>query len=193
MNADITQILQSYRDDPEELCRRLLPVVYGRIRGMAQRHMAFERRQVTLQPTVLAHEAFLRLLRGGGPWENRRHFLGAASEAMRRILVEQARRRNRIRHGGDRQQTESDPDEFEARGPDYRLLEVCRALDRLEQRHPRRALVVKLRYFLGMSIAEVATSLEMSPATVKLDWTFAKAWLQAQLTTDDLPARRNHG
>ena len=142
--------------------------------------MAGERRRVTMQPTALVHEAYLRLL-GNRSWQNRRHFFGACGEAMRRILVEAARRRGRAKRGGDRQHVT--PGGLARSGdiPNDELLALDQALVDLEALSSRKALVVKLRYFAGLSIAETAAALEVSPATVKLDWSFAKAWLHKRL------------
>ncbi len=180
MSGVITDILRRYGDDPEQLGRRLMPQVYDQLLDMARGQMAGERRRITLQPTALVHEAYLRLL-GTRSWQNRRHFFGACAEAMRRILIETARRRGRAKRGHGRQPTSLDGLAQPSGTPTDELLALDRALDDLEALAPRKALVVKLRYFAGLSIAETAAALEVSPATVKLDWSFAKAWLHRRL------------
>ncbi len=180
MSGVITDILRRYGDDPEQLGRRLMPQVYDQLLDMARGQMAGERRRITLQPTALVHEAYLRLL-GNRSWKNRRHFFGACAEAMRRILIETARRRGRAKRGGGRQPASLDDLAQPGGTPNDELLALDRALGELEALAPRKALVVKLRYFAGLSIVETAAALEVSPATVKLDWSFAKAWLHRRL------------
>ncbi len=180
MSGVITDILRRYGDDPEQLGRWLMPKVYDVLLGMARGQMAHERRRITMQPTALVHEVYLRLL-GKGSWQNRRHFFGACAEAMRRILIESARRRGRSKRGHGRQPASLDELAQPGGIPTDELLALDRALGDLEALAPRKALVVKLRYFAGLSIAETAAALEVSPATVKLDWSFAKAWLHRQL------------
>jgi len=181
MSSEITQILKRYDDDPAELSRRLIPVVYDTLRSMAHARMKKEPRAITLQATALVHEAYLRLLGNQTTWKNRRHFFAAAAEAMRRILIEQARRRRRIRHGGGLRRVVVDPESLilDPNAPDALVLDE--ALDRLEAHDLRKCLVVKLRYFLGFSIAETADALGVSPTTVKMEWQYARAWLHRAL------------
>lgn len=180
MSGVITDILRRYGDDPEQLGRQLMPRIYHVLLGMARGQMAGERRRITLQPTALVHEAFLRLL-GQQSWQNRRHFFGACAEAMRRVLIESARRRGRAKRGSGQDPLKLDGlAQLDGTRSDE-LLDLDQALDDLEVVEPRKALVVKLRYFAGLSIAETAAALEVSPATVKLDWSFAKAWLHRRL------------
>ncbi|ANM31360.1 hypothetical protein ABI59_19945 [Acidobacteria bacterium Mor1] len=179
MNTPITQILEHCDGDPEALQQRLLPVVYESLRRMARRQLARERR-ASLQPTALVHEAYLRLFRDDRAFENRRHFYGAAAESMRRILVEQARRRERVRHGGHLVRASLDPDGLSSRN-DTTTIQLDDVLDRFEARSPRPGMVVKLRYFLGLSIEETASLMQLSPTTVKADWSFARAWLHREL------------
>ncbi len=180
MSGVITDILRRYSDDPEQLGRWLMPEVYDQLLDMARGQMARERRRITMQPTALVHEAYLRLL-GTRSWQNRRHFFGACAEAMRRILIETARRRGRAKRGYGRQPASLDEIAQPGGTPTDELLALDRALGDLEALAPRKALVVKLRYFTGLSIVETAAALEVSPATVKLDWSFAKAWLHRRL------------
>jgi RNA polymerase sigma factor (TIGR02999 family) len=147
--------------------------------------MTGEKPGQTLQPTALVHEAYLRLV-GGGPelrWDSRGHFFAAAAEAMRRILVEKARRKRRLRHGGNLQKRSLDENEPAIASPvdETDLLALSEALDRLEAASPRRARLVKLRYFAGLALPEVAVMLGISQSTAEADWTYAKAWLKREM------------
>ena len=177
--GEITQILADLRGtDRKTALGRLLPLVYGELRALARVHLRHERPDHTLQPTALVHEAYLRLLGGQDPpWNDRAHFFRAAAEAMRRILIEHARKRGRIKRGGDRVRVrisgvhlgiEQDPDE---------LLALDEAIRRLEEQDPRIADLVRLRFFAGLSVEETAKVLEVSARTVKREWSFARAWL----------------
>lgn len=160
----------------------MLPRVYDALRRLARRALSREKGPLTLQPTALVHEAYLRLLGGGDvTWENRAHFFGAAAEAMRRILVERARRARRIRHGGDLERVSYDEGTLPADVRGARLLRLDEALRGLETEHPRQATVVVLRYFCGLTIDEVAGALGLSPATVKVDWSLARARLGREM------------
>ena len=168
--------------DPEAE-ERLLPLVYEELRGMARAFMAKERPGQTLQPTALVHEAYIRLLgNGGASWDNRAHFFSAAAEAMRRILIDNARRRTALKRGGNQVQvTLGDVSDGEtAHNED--LLAVNEALDRLEERDAEMARVVKLRYFAGLTVEETATALATSPRSVNRHWTAARAWLRRELS-----------
>jgi RNA polymerase sigma factor (TIGR02999 family) len=161
---------------PEEL----LPLVYQELRRLASSKLAHEHPGQTLQPTALVHEAWLRLQ--GDPsqrWESHRHFFAAAAEAMRRILIDNARRKQAVCHGGRLHRTAFQPDEipFVKDTPDEELLAVHEALDALAAQDPRQAELVKLRYFVGLTIEETAMALDLSERTVKRDWTYARAWL----------------
>lgn len=180
-DGKITRILEEHRDNPQDLARRLIPAVYDSLRGMARAQMNRERRRITLQPTALANEAYLRLLGGSASWENRRHFFGACAEAMRRILVEHARARDRVKRGGGIEHVALDEALDGALVADDGFLDLDIALGRLERVAPRKAMVVKLRYFVGLSIADTAQALEISAATVKTDWIYSKAWLHREL------------
>ena len=182
MNAVITKILNRHRGDSKSLGAELMPVVYSQLKSMAVNRMRREGHALTLQPTALVNEAYIRLLDGSPHWENRLHFFAAAAEAMRRILIEQARRRTRLKRGGSFKQRDIDLESLVVCRPDAELLDVHRALERFEILEPRKATVVKMKYFLGMSIQETAEALNVSTATVKLDWAFAKAWLWRDLT-----------
>jgi RNA polymerase sigma factor (TIGR02999 family) len=158
----------------------LLPQVYDELRRLARTRLAREPVGLTLQPTALVHEAYLRVSGGGQTgkkWDRRGHFFAAAAIAMRRILVERARHYKRIRHGGAQQRVEldSEPPALAPEMPD--VLAVDQALTRLEQLDPTKARVVLLRYFAGLTIEETADAMELSPATVKNEWAFARVWL----------------
>lgn len=161
----------------------LLPQVYEELRRLARSHIARERGGLTLQPTALVHEAYLRLTKDGSDrrWDRRGHFFAAAAISMRRILVERARHYRRIRHGGEQQRVELDF-ESPAPAPEFAdVLAVDQALTRLEQLDSAKARVVLLRYFAGLTIEETADVMNVSPATVKNEWAFARAWLQDAL------------
>lgn len=158
----------------------LFPKVYVALRNIAERCLRRER-PGSSSPSDLVHEVYLRLLRdGSGAWANRSHLLGVAAEAARRILVERARRNRALRHGGALARVPLD-DMIAGAGPAEDVLALDEGLTRLERRYPRKARVVLLRHFAGFSVEETASLLGVSPATVKLDWTFARAWLRRTL------------
>ena len=166
----------------------LLPQVYDELRRLARARIGREREGLTLQPTALVHEAYLRLTKDGADkkWDRRGHFFAAAAIAMRRILVERARHHHRIRHGGEQQRVELDQ-ETPAPSPDFAdVLAIDQALTRLEKLDPTKAKVVLLRYFAGLTIEETAAAMEISPATVKNEWAFARAWLHDALASGEL-------
>jgi RNA polymerase sigma factor (TIGR02999 family) len=178
---EVTRLLDAMEQGDGSAADELLPLVYEDLRRIAVVRMSEESPGQTLQPTALVHEAWLRLAGENHPWQNRRHFFAAAAEAMRRILVEKARRKLRIRHGGAMHRVELDSNQVPDAARDEQLVVVHEALAGLEQREPRRAMVVKLRYFVGMTSQEVADSLGLSLATVERDWSFAKAWLYSRI------------
>lgn len=160
----------------------LLPLVYEELRRLAAAKMAREAPGQTLQPTALVHEAWLRLLgMDQTMWQNRSHFFCAVAEAMRRILIEQVRRKRALRHGGGQQRAELDTVEIAAPDSDARLLSVNEALERLSKHDPIKADVVKLRYFVGLTIKETAEALGVSEPTTKRHWTYARAWLYREI------------
>jgi RNA polymerase sigma factor (TIGR02999 family) len=175
----VTRLLDAAADGDSGAASDLLPVVYDELRRLARAQLRRESPGQTLQPTALVHEAFLRLV---GPadleWKGRGHFFGAAARAMRRILVERARRRRRIKHGGRLHRTDLEPDRIEAPEQGIDVLALHEALDRLEARDRRKSEVVHLRYFAGLSVEETAAALNLSPTTVKSEWNFARAWLR---------------
>ena len=175
--SEITQLLASAQGDPDAAAK-LLPLVYDELRRIAAAKMAHEAPGQTLQPTALVHEAWLKLGADSQPaWQNRAHFFSAAAEAMRRILIDRARRRQRIRHGGEAERIDIAEAEIAAPGDDERLLAVHEHLDALAQHDATKADVVKLRFFVGLSEREIAEALGVTERTVERHWAYAKAWL----------------
>lgn len=185
--GEITRILSvSGTMDRAEAMERLLPVVYDELRAIAAAHLRGERRGHTLQSTALVHEAYLRLVGADAPpWRSRAHFFHAAAEAMRRILIEYARRRSRVKRGGGRLRVDLDDALQDARLADWpdpdQLLAVDEAIQRLEKEDARAAEVVRLRYFAGLGVDETANALDLSERTVMREWAYAKAWLHDAL------------
>ena len=185
----VTQILQSAGHEDPGAANQLLPLVYEELRRLAQKQMANEPPGQTIQATALVHEAYLRLV--GAPelrWESRAHFFAAAARAMRRILVDRARRRQAVKHGGDRRRVGLEPVEVacedSAFGGAEQLVVLDEALDGLEGVDARKAQIVMLRYFAGLTIQETAKALNLSLTTVKDEWRFAKAWLYSEMARD---------
>ena len=182
--SELTVILQQIdRGDPEA-ASQLLPLVYDELRRLAAQKMALEPPGQTLQATALVHEAWLRL--GGdhqATWQNRAHFFAAAAEAMRRILIDNARRKKAARHGGGAERVTLDTNglELAAGLDDDQLLAVHEALDRLAGHDAVKAELVKLRFFIGLTIAEVAQVLNISEPTAKRYWSYARAWLYREM------------
>jgi RNA polymerase sigma factor (TIGR02999 family) len=180
---DVTRILSAIEHGDPTAAEQLLPLVYDELRQLAAQRLAQEKPGQTLQATALVHEAYLRLVGGdpGQPWDNRGHFFAAAAEAMRRILVENARRKGSLKHGGDRRRQPLDPDRVVAPEAADDLLALDEALTRLAQTEPKVAELVKLRYFTGLTIPQAAAQLQISPRTADAWWSYAKAWFQAAL------------
>jgi RNA polymerase sigma factor (TIGR02999 family) len=182
-SARITRLLVQMRDGAPHAAEELLPIVYDELRKLARARMARERPGQTLQATALVHEAYLRLAADSDPgWANRAHFFAAAAECMRRILVDRARRKARIRHGGDQVRVTLDESPAGDTPDEADVLAVDQALRRLEQLDGQMAQVVVLRYFGGLEVEECAAALGLSPRTVNRLWTAARAWLQRELT-----------
>lgn len=165
-----------------QAAERLLVLVYQELRTLASSRMARERSPQTLQPTALVHEAWLRLIAPrDAKFANRAHFFAAAAEAMRRILIDRARRRQAQRHGGGYETVELDEEGIATTQPDAQLIAVHELLDVMAKQYPRQAELVKLRYFAGMTIEETADLLGVSLSTAKTDWMFARSWLYREL------------
>ena len=179
----MTRLLRAWSDGEENAFEQLVPLVYTDLHRMALRYMTGERANVTLQPTALVNEIFLRLLGWDqARWQNRQHFFGVSAQLMRRVLVDIARRRNAERRGGgDVVRVPLDELELAALEPDADLVAIDAALQQLAIEHPRKAQVVELRFFGGLSTEETAETLDVSVRTVHNDWIFARAWLYRSL------------
>src|SRR5215831_14830993 len=176
---DVTRVLQSLEQGDPRAAEELLPLVYDELRKLAAAKMAQEAPGQTLQATALVHEAWLKLAGSERQqWRGRAHFFGAAAEAMRRILIDKARRKSSLKRGGDRSPGELHESRIELRAPPDEILAVHDALDALAAEDPIAAEVVKLRYFVGMTIVEIADALDMSARTADRHWAFARAWLK---------------
>jgi RNA polymerase sigma factor (TIGR02999 family) len=185
----VTQILSALEQGDGDAAKQLLPLVYEELRKLAAQRLAHEQAGQTLQATALVHEAYLRLVDVDHPqkWNGRGHFFAAAAEAMRRILVERARHRQRLRHGGGRQRVDLQTLEsnlvIDDAVADDDLLAVSEALERLAATEPQAAEVVKLRYFAGLTIEESAEALGISVRTANRHWSYAKAWLYKEIAS----------
>jgi len=181
--SDVTQILNGLARGDPQAAGQLLPLVYDELRKLAAEKMRHEKPGQTLEATALVHEAYLRLV---GPekaqrWDNRGHFFAAAAEAMRRILVDNARRKHRPKHGGNRRRTAGDVVAPRPEMPPEDLLALDEALDKLAKEEPAKAELVKLRFFAGLTMPEVAETLGISLATAERHWAYARTWLYAEL------------
>lgn len=180
--SDVTRILDRAQQGDPKAAEDLLPLVYEELRKLAAHKMAHEAAGHTLQPTALVHEAWLKLAGSNHQqWNGRGHFFAAAAEAMRRILIDRARKRHRTRHGHGLERINLNEVDLAITTDDEILLRVTEALDRLAAEAPDKAAVVKLRYFAGLTIPDAAEALGISPATAKRHWTYARAWLFAEL------------
>ena len=175
---EVTRILNEIDQGEGRAAERLLPLVYDELRHLAGAQLACEKSGQTLEATALVHEAYVRLV-GDCRFADHRHFFRVAAEAMRRILVDRARRKRRIRHGGDRERVPLSDAEAEVadEAPAEELLALDEVLDRFAAKHPAKAELVKLRYFAGLSEEEAAAALGVSRATASRYWTYARAWL----------------
>ncbi len=188
--ADITRLLKAWGGGNQEALDQLMPIVYAQLRAQARRYMRDERSGVTMQTTALVHEAYLRLTRAEDvDWHDRVHFFALSAQIMRRILVDAARRRAAVKRGGDAVRAEHssaiDLDQFPSADSDAAsLCALDDALESLAQIDPRRAKVIELRFFGGLSVEETAEALEISPQTVMRDWRLARAWLARELQAD---------
>ncbi len=183
--TDVTRLLGAIESGDQQSAKMLLPLVYEELRNLAAARLGNEKPGQTIQPTALVHEAYLRLVGADGSgksWQGRAHFFAAAAEAMRRILVEAARRKSRAKHGGDWQRTAMDGDQFviaEVADP-HLTLAVHESLERLAIHSPRKAELVKLRFFVGCTLPEAAEILGIAEKTAEADWTYARAWLRRE-------------
>ena len=181
----VTQILKAVHEGDPRAADQLLPVVYAELRALARMLMAQAPPGNTLQPTALVHEAYLRIAGQDDPgWNSRGQFFAAAAQAMRRILVEQARRKAAVKHGGDQRRADVADADLSIASPDTDILALDQALERLAEWDERKARVVELRYLVGLGIAETALVLGVSEPTVERDWRFARVFLFDQLKHD---------
>ena len=189
--SDVTRILSAIERGDPQAAEELLPLVYAELRQLAAHRLAHEKPGQTLQATALVHEAYLRLVASGDAsasraqrWDSRGHFFAAAAEAMRRILVENARRKDRLKHGRELQRVDLESGCRVSEAPSLDLLALDEALTKLAESEPAKAELVKLRFFAGLTMPEAAAALDISLATAERYWTFAKAWLYAELVDD---------
>ena len=182
---EVTRVLTAIQQGEPHAADRLLPLVYDELRRLAAQKLAQEKPGQTLEATALVHEAYIRLVdvEKVQHWDSRAHFFVAAAEAMRRILIENSRRKKSRKHGGGLTRQEALPEALAVQGTrdPLEILEVGEALDRLAEKSPRKAELVKLRYYLGCTIPEAAEILGIAPATAEDDWAYAKAWLRRYL------------
>jgi RNA polymerase sigma factor (TIGR02999 family) len=185
--STVTHLLDALARGDRQAGNELLPLVYEELRRLAGQKLTREKPGQTLQPTALVHEAYLRLIGDDANlhFDGRGHFFTAAAEAMRRILVDNARRKHRPRHGGDHRRVDADPDSLLAPAPSVDLLALDDALIRLAEEAPARAELVKLRFFAGLTMPEAAAALGISLATAERYWTYARTWLYAELSEAD--------
>ena len=183
--SDVTRILSQIESGDPSAAEMLLPLVYEELRKLAAVRLAQEKPGQTLQATALVHEAYLRLVgneQQDQSWDNRGHFFAAAAEAMRRILIDQARQKESLRRGGDMQRHDVMHVEIVTPEPCVDLLSLNDALERFASRDPEKAQLVKLRYFAGLTIPQAAQALGISPTTADRYWAYARAWLHAELS-----------
>lgn len=180
--GDITRLLTGSRDSQQSITDELLPLVYQELKLMARSKLARERPGQTLTPTALVHDVYLRLIGDQEiDWQSRRHFFAAASEAMRRILIDAARRKSTVRHGGQWQRSEASPENCGSETDVLELLEIDQALTRLQTLDQGMAEIVSLRYFGGMTMQQIAQVQDCSERTVHRRWTQARAWMTQQI------------
>ena len=185
--SEVTRILSAIEQGDPHAAERLLPLVYDQLRRLAAQKLGQEKPGQTLQATALVHEAYVRLVDANQApqWNSRGHFFAAAAEAMRRILVENARRKDRLKHGRGHQRVDLESGCLVSPTPSLDLLALDDALSRLAETEPAKAELVKLRFFAGLTMPEVAAALNISLATAERHWTFAKSWLYAELADDE--------
>jgi RNA polymerase sigma factor (TIGR02999 family) len=180
---NVTGILNAIERGDPQAAGQLLPLVYDELRKLAAHRLAHETPGQTLQPTALVHEAYLRLVGGGEAlrWDSRGHFFAACAEAMRRILIDNARRKQRGKHGGDHRRVDLDDPDVPVQSPPDEILALDEALTRLAEQDPAAAQVVQLHFFAGLSIEQVAEALGVSRATAYRQWAYARAWLRCAI------------
>lgn len=185
--SDATRILQQIEQGDPSAAEQLLPLVYDELRKLAAARLANEKPGQTLQATALVHEAYIRLVdaKKAQQWDFRGHFFAAAAEAMRRILVENARQKDRLKHGGEHQRIDITDVEPEIAAPCEDLLALDEALEMLEQKDQRKADLVKLRFFAGLTNAQASDALGISASTADNDWAYARCWLRMVMTGGD--------
>jgi RNA polymerase sigma factor (TIGR02999 family) len=185
--SDVTQILQRINSGESGSSEQLLPLVYEELRRLAAHRLTHEKPGQTLQATSLVHEAYLRLVGGeqGQHWESRGHFFAAAAEAMRRILIDQARAKGRQKRQGDRRRLNVDAVDIAIHASADQLLSINDALEKLQREDPAVFELVKLRYFAGLNIEQAAAALGVSTATAYRHWNYARAWLHGELLEPD--------
>lgn len=182
---DITQILHAASSGDSRAARELLPLLYDELHRLARARLARTPPGNTLQPTALVHEAYLKLAQHGeSDWQGRRHFFAAAASAMRQILVDRARRKAALKRGGDRNRVNEEP-EIEIATPHEDILALNEALTSLEKEEPRKAQIVMLRYFAGLSPEETAETMDLSLSTIEREWKYIKAWLRREMRAGD--------
>jgi RNA polymerase sigma-70 factor, ECF subfamily len=183
--ANVTELLVGWGRGDKEALDQLVPIVYEELRRQASRYLRRERVGHTLQTTALIHEAYLRLIdQRNVAWQNRAQFFGIAAQLMRRILVDHARTRKRLKRGGSDIRLSLGDAEVFAKAQDLDVVALSEALDRLEAIDPQQAKVVELRFFSGLTVEETAAVLDISPATIKREWSMAKAWLHREISGD---------
>jgi RNA polymerase sigma factor (TIGR02999 family) len=185
--SDVTQILSRMESGDSSASAELLPLVYDELRKLAASRLAAENPGQTLQATALFHEAYLRLVGANGAqrWHNRGHFFAAAAEAMRRILVDVARQKRRVKRGGELQRRDAELANLAIDEPSEQILAVNDALDELAKEQPTKAELVKLRYFAGLTLADAAAALDISTATADRYWRYSRAWLAQKIRESD--------
>lgn len=186
MNHDVTQLLYQIDAGDADAANRLLPLIYDQLRSLARQKLRHESAGQTLQGTALVHEAYIKLVGGnnGQQWQGRRHFFAAAAEAMRRILVDNARRKKSLKRGGDRERQPLEEVADQPATSQDDVLAISEALEKLAREEPEKAELVKLRYFAGLTLPEIAELLGISRATASRHWTYAKAWLFDEIFSD---------
>ena len=186
--ADVTGLLLAWNKGDRAALDNLMPLVYDELRRLARHHMRFETPEHTLQATGLVNEAYIRLIdQKRVNWQNRAHFFGAAAQIIRRVLVDHARARHRLKRGGDAVKVSLYDDVGAANAVEVDVVALDHALSELAKLDPQQERIIELRFFTGLSIEETAEALSISPATVKRDWASARAWLYREMTSRDRP------